>query len=225
MSEESETSLNNTDRADDFVADVEIDLGDARCIGIVSDTHVPHRLERLPDAVLRAMQGMDAILHAGDVEDHVVLRALGRIAPVYAVRGNLHWQFTSGVHDQDLPASLRLRWRSQRIWMTHGHLNFGMSLVDKALSFTSGDKHERINAVIISRLQRARPTESTVVIFGHSHRSVARTIDGVLYYNPGAVAEQSASGAAKDSTREGPRVGMLRMRDDGGLDAEWVNLE
>jgi putative phosphoesterase len=222
MSEDSENSLNSIERED---MEVEIDLGNARCIGIVSDTHVPHRMKRLPDAVLQAMQGMDAILHAGDVEDYAVLRALGQIAPVYAVRGNLHWQFTSGVHDQELPAALRLRWRTQRIWMTHGHLNFGMSLVDKALSFTSGDKHERINAAIIRRLQRVRPAESTVVIFGHSHRSVARTIDGVLYYNPGAVAKHPASTTDTDPSNEGPRVGILRMRDDGGLDAEWVSLE
>ena len=222
MSEDNKNSLNSIERED---MDVEIDLGDARCIGIVSDTHVPHRIKQLPDAVLLAMQGMDAILHAGDVEDYAVLRALGRIAPVYAVRGNLHWQFTSGVHDQELPAALRLRWRTQRIWMTHGHLNFGMSLVDKALSFTSGDKHERINAAIIYRLQRVRPAESTVVIFGHSHRSIARTIDGVLYYNPGAVALRPVAKNEADAALVGPRVGVLRMRDDGGLDAEWVLLQ
>lgn len=203
--------------------DVEIDLGSARCIGVLSDTHVPHRLSRLPDAVFAALSGVDAILHAGDVEDLAVLRVLSSIAPVYAVRGNLHWQFTSGVHDQDLPAALRMRWGAQRIWLTHGHMNFGMSIVDKAMSFSSGsvdDRHDRINATIIRRLHRARPAGTTAVIFGHSHRSTARSIDGVLYYNPGAVAVCTP----RDSGEEGPRVGLLRLASDEQLQPEWIDL-
>jgi putative phosphoesterase len=51
--------------------------------GIISDTHGLLR----PEA-LKALQGVDRILHGGDVGNAAVLEALREIAPVVAVRGN-----------------------------------------------------------------------------------------------------------------------------------------
>src|SRR6185369_2138894 len=51
--------------------------------GIISDTHGLLR----PEA-LKALQGVDRILHGGDVGNAEVLEALREIAPVVAVRGN-----------------------------------------------------------------------------------------------------------------------------------------
>jgi uncharacterized protein len=53
-------------------------------IGIISDTHGLLR----PEAE-RALQGVDRIVHAGDVGDPEILKRLKRIAPVFAVRGNV----------------------------------------------------------------------------------------------------------------------------------------
>ena len=53
-------------------------------LGIISDTHGLLR----PEAV-RALQGVDFIIHAGDLGKPEVLAALEGIAPVYAVRGNI----------------------------------------------------------------------------------------------------------------------------------------
>ena len=53
-------------------------------IGVISDTHGLLR----PEAV-RALQGVDLIIHAGDLGNPEVLAALEGIAPVYAVRGNI----------------------------------------------------------------------------------------------------------------------------------------
>ena len=53
-------------------------------IGLVSDTHGLLR----PEAVA-ALEGCDAIIHAGDVGDPAVLEALDHLAPVTAVRGNV----------------------------------------------------------------------------------------------------------------------------------------
>ncbi|WP_454825954.1 metallophosphoesterase family protein [Paraburkholderia xenovorans] len=52
-------------------------------VGLISDTH---NLVR-PEA-LQYLAGCDAIIHAGDICNEAVLEALGRIAPVTAVRGN-----------------------------------------------------------------------------------------------------------------------------------------
>src|SRR5271154_2795430 len=53
-------------------------------LGLVSDTHGLLR----PEA-LAALQGVDQILHAGDVGAPEILEKLAEIAPVTAVRGNV----------------------------------------------------------------------------------------------------------------------------------------
>ena len=53
-------------------------------IGLISDTH-----GLLRPSALRAMQGAELIIHAGDVGDAGILDALKKIAPVVVVRGNV----------------------------------------------------------------------------------------------------------------------------------------
>ena len=53
-------------------------------VGVISDTHGLLRLE-----ALRALEGADLIIHAGDVGKPEVLAALRDLAPVRAVRGNV----------------------------------------------------------------------------------------------------------------------------------------
>jgi putative phosphoesterase len=53
-------------------------------IGLISDTHGLLRKE-----ALEALRGSDLIIHAGDVGNPEILEALGKIAPVIAVRGNV----------------------------------------------------------------------------------------------------------------------------------------
>ena len=52
-------------------------------VGVISDTHGLLR----PEAVA-ALAGVERIVHAGDIGSPDVLAALGRLAPVTAVRGN-----------------------------------------------------------------------------------------------------------------------------------------
>jgi putative phosphoesterase len=53
-------------------------------IGVVSDTHGLLRQE-----AVRALAGVERILHLGDVGKPSVIKELARIAPVTAVRGNV----------------------------------------------------------------------------------------------------------------------------------------
>jgi hypothetical protein len=53
-------------------------------IGLISDTHGLLR----PEA-LRALEGSDLIIHAGDVGGPEILEELRRLAPVVAVKGNV----------------------------------------------------------------------------------------------------------------------------------------
>jgi uncharacterized protein len=53
-------------------------------IGVIADTHGVIRPE-----VLELFRGVSLIIHAGDIGTPDVLRALGEVAPVRAVRGNV----------------------------------------------------------------------------------------------------------------------------------------
>jgi len=55
-----------------------------RLVGLISDTHGLLRLE-----AVRALQGCDLIVHAGDIGAAEILEALRGVAPVTAVRGNV----------------------------------------------------------------------------------------------------------------------------------------
>ena len=52
-------------------------------IGVISDTH-----GLLREEVLEILRDCDCIFHGGDINNQGVLDALGKIAPVYVVRGN-----------------------------------------------------------------------------------------------------------------------------------------
>src|SRR5262245_8053315 len=56
---------------------------DRAVVGVIADTHGLLR----PEA-LAALQGVDMIVHAGDIGSAAILAELGAIAPVVAVRGN-----------------------------------------------------------------------------------------------------------------------------------------
>lgn len=56
----------------------------SRCtVGVISDTH-----GLLREQAVQALQGVDHIVHAGDIGAESVLEELRQIAPVTAVRGN-----------------------------------------------------------------------------------------------------------------------------------------
>jgi putative phosphoesterase len=59
-------------------------MGDARIVGLISDTHGLLRKE-----ALTALQGCDLIIHAGDVGKPEIIDELRAVAPVVAVRGNI----------------------------------------------------------------------------------------------------------------------------------------
>ena len=64
-------------------------------IGILSDTH-----GWIPPSVATAFDGVDVIIHAGDVDEPQVLDELQKIAPVIGVRGNMD----HGAWADDLPS-------------------------------------------------------------------------------------------------------------------------
>jgi uncharacterized protein len=79
-------------------------------IGLISDTHGLLR----PEA-LRALEGSDLIIHAGDVGDPTILEELRHLAPVVAVKGNID----TGAWCQDLPETAVAEVGSDLIYVLH----------------------------------------------------------------------------------------------------------
>jgi hypothetical protein len=79
-------------------------------IGVISDTHGLLR----PQAV-RALEGVELIIHAGDIGDPKILLALKRIAPVHAVRGNTD----RGDWAHDLPHTLIVEVDGVHLYVLH----------------------------------------------------------------------------------------------------------
>ena len=57
-------------------------------IGLIADTHMPGSLADLWPQASRAFEGVDAILHAGDLHTLEIVEHLSDIAPTYVSRGN-----------------------------------------------------------------------------------------------------------------------------------------
>ncbi|MGH7677713.1 MAG: metallophosphoesterase family protein [Gemmatimonadaceae bacterium] len=94
-------------------------------IGLISDTHGLVR-----PSVFTALQGVDLILHAGDVGDGV-LTELGVIAPVRAVAGNTD---PPGI----LPPALDIEIEGIRIHVSHGN-ELGIPTPEKLQARYSAD--------------------------------------------------------------------------------------
>jgi len=79
-------------------------------IGLISDTHGLLR----PEA-FRALEGVDRILHAGDIGNAGVLSDLERLAPLSAIRGNND----TGDWARHIPETLQLDVGGIRIYLLH----------------------------------------------------------------------------------------------------------
>lgn len=128
-------------------------------VGVLSDTH-----GHLYDEVRRALEGVDHIIHAGDVGSPDVLAALRRIAPVTAVRGNCDYDAWA----RTLPVQVEMELGGVRILV--GHIATRL--------------RERSGAARPGAADNAGG--SPVVITGHTHAALAETRDGILYLNPGS---------------------------------------
>lgn len=135
-------------------------------IGIVADTH-----DRLPAALHEALEGVDEILHAGDVCTRGTLAGIETIAPVVAVHGNMDEPELA----RALPAERLLKREDVRIAILHGHRQRPGRLDDF--------------------LEKYRVIAPDLVIFGHSHEALSREWAGIRYFNPG-----TAGGVGADPT-------------------------
>ncbi|MFH1868305.1 MAG: metallophosphoesterase family protein [Candidatus Omnitrophota bacterium] len=131
-------------------------------VAVLSDTHIPLACKSLPEALLKEIEGVDLIIHAGDLVELSVLNDLVKIAPVEAVSGNMD-SLKSG---RSLPRKKILELGGFKIGITHG----------------SGAPQN----LICCLQQEFANQELDCIIYGHSHLPKIENIDGTIYFNPGS---------------------------------------
>jgi len=111
----------------------------------------------LDPRVEKIFAGVDHILHAGDIGFASIILELEMIAPVTAVLGNC---------DSDIGYRLTecVELGSKKFLIHH--------IVNP----------RDLSETVATRLAKDRPN---VVVFGHTHKRFAETLDGILYFNPG----------------------------------------
>ena len=126
-------------------------------IGVISDTH-----GFLDPRIPKLFEGVDHILHGGDVGVATVLFELENIAPVTAVLGNV-----------DVGMTLKL--------------TEVVELGGKKFLLHHIVEPRSLRQDLSETIARARPD---VVVFGHTHKPFCETIGGTLFLNPGYTGPQ-----------------------------------
>ena len=106
-------------------------------IGVISDTH-----GLLRPAAIDALQGVEHILHAGDVGDPAILEALRKVAPVTAISGNIDVGGACGY----LPATELITLGGHTFYMLHDRQALDLDPVAAGFSAViSGHSHKPLN--------------------------------------------------------------------------------
>ena len=129
-------------------------------VGVLSDTHT-HSLEDIPRKVIDSLFSADMIIHAGDFTTVEVLNGLKRLGKVKAVQGNMDSAELKSI----LPAKEVLEIGDKRIGITHG-------------SGGPWGIEQRVRVIFDQ-------DRVDVIVYGHSHKSQNKVIDGILFFNPG----------------------------------------
>jgi putative phosphoesterase len=176
-------------------------------VGLISDTHMPERCAAFPPSLFDVLQGVDLLLHAGDVGELWVLERLSAIAPVVAVHGNDDTEDAQ----RELPYQQLVSIAGQRILLWHSHYP------DPA-----EDKAKRAGPwqwIWTRQAEWARRVEADVVVFGHAHVPMSYPYQNVMLVNPGALASGSLF-----TRQERKTVALLFIHDDGTSSVTHVDL-
>jgi len=161
-------------------------------IGVLADTHLSG--EPLPDHVIAALGQVDLILHAGDILEMSIIEQLSGVADTVAVWGNMdHPDVT-----HSLPARRFIEVGEFRIGLTHGQGGPSGIVERVASEFRDVD----------------------CIVFGHTHNSLVKEIEGVLFFNPGSptdrrFTERNTLGILEVADRIVPRIIEIERPPDG----------
>lgn len=143
-------------------------------IGLISDTHIPEARQTLWPQVFDAFDGVDMIMHAGDIHELYVLDALEEVAPVLAARGNGE-DGGGGRPVQPEDPRVKYAWLLELggLWVGLTHY---VPVPERPPRFT-----------LARWVERYFPERSPdVIVSGDTHRELIAEVQGVLCVNPGS---------------------------------------
>ncbi len=178
-------------------------------IAVVSDTHIPDRVNSLHPNLLPSLERskIDLILHCGDSTQQTVLTDLERVAPLLAVMGNRDAFFSR----LDLPFKLEIDLFGKKVGLYHGYKSIKHYFTDKVDYILRGYNFDHFHAVG----QDLFP-DADILCFGHSHYAEIRRYDDQLVINPGSSGPNSMNG--------GPSWVLLEMDQSGKTNASFQPL-
>ena len=171
-------------------------------IGLISDTHLARPEEELPFQIQTVFNGVELILHAGDIWVPSALDQLESIAPVIAAWGDDDMEKDLG-SDPRMLDERTVNINGVILWLVHEKPAFG----------TIVPRENRI----FSRTTEPEREVPDAVIYGHTHKALIEKHKGVLVINPG-------SPTWPNNFPELGTVGLLSI-DSGKVDARIIQLE
>lgn len=130
-------------------------------IGIIADTHIPEKANKIPEQIFEVFKGTDLIVHAGDLTELSVLMLLSKIAKVRAVSGNMD----SPQVAKNLPQKDIIKIGGFSIGLVHGNGN---------------------PAYLLEFVKKQFNQKLDVIIFGHSHQPFNEKREDTIFFNPGS---------------------------------------
>ncbi|MSQ40151.1 MAG: metallophosphoesterase [Dehalococcoidia bacterium] len=149
-------------------------------IGLISDTHIPSMGAEPPPQVARAFEGVDLILHAGDVYIRSCIDWLERIAPVRSTESWVGVPREGASRMQD-PKVVDAEGHS--IGLVHQLFVPGMS--DDVFPGSLATEYPPKSSLPLA-LQSIFGRTVDIVVFGYTHVALVETHQGVLFVNPGS---------------------------------------
>ncbi|MBI4302019.1 MAG: YfcE family phosphodiesterase [Chloroflexi bacterium] len=137
-------------------------------VGLISDTHIPRDIPFLRDEIITAFDGVDFILHAGDIYEVSVLDRLEQIAPVRGAFGS---------HYFDPQSDPRVQ-KAQIITIAEARIGLVHAFEYEFLIHHGQSLEQCINRIFGGCVD--------IVVHGDTHIPEVKELDGVLLINPGS---------------------------------------
>jgi uncharacterized protein len=159
-------------------------------IGLVSDTHIWQDGEALPPELIEIFQGVDLILHAGDIFSLHVLDELERIAPVLAARGDDDYAYST--RDKRVKDLHILKLEGHTLWLVHEkpyYLNLQRSPTEPSAVLNPDEKPIHLDFQRWQSIFPYMPKKDErpgIVVFGHEHRTVVEQVNDILFICSGS---------------------------------------
>ena len=159
-------------------------------IGVISDTHVPGGATEVPPQVATAFEGVDLIVHAGNIYRPDTLDWLERIAPVKAA-GAIYGDRmeTPTAHAMECAGDPRVA--QQQVMNLEGRR---VGVVNNLLMDGFYDEllpgiiaaHKLPEGVLPARVTEYFGAALDVVVFGRTLHALVEEHEGLLFVNPGS---------------------------------------